>query len=105
MSRLIPAFIAPLPVAALLILAALPALLEQSWRRLLRGLLLTPIAVLLPLAFFVLSAALSPEAKSVSHHGALDCFLVGKLALAPLVFWATASLYAIEILEVRGRSR
>jgi hypothetical protein len=105
MSRLIPAFIATLPIAALLLLAGLPALLEQSWRRFLRGLLLTPVAVLLPLAFFVLSAALSPEAKSVNHHGALDCFLIGKLALTPLVFWATAALYAVEILEVRDRSR
>lgn len=102
---LIPFAFAMMPLAVMIILGVLPAIIEKSWRRLLFGLVLTPFAVLLPLAFFVLSAALSPEAKSVSHYGALGCFHVGKLALMPLVLWATAALYAVEILEVRDQSR
>lgn len=92
-------------IASIAALASVPALLEKSWKRFAIGFVLAPFAVLLPLAFFFLSTVLSPESKDVCHFGALDCFHVGKLALTPLVLWATGALYAVEILNVRDPSR
>ena len=69
------------------------------------GFILSPFAVVLPLAFFFLSTFLAPEAKEDCHNGALDCFHVGKLALSPFVLWASAALYAVEIAEVRNSRR
>jgi hypothetical protein len=88
-----------------LILATPPAVTQRSWKRLVIGFILTPFAVLLPLAFFVLSAFLTPDAKDVCPNGPLDCFYLGKLALMPFVFWATAALYSVEIIEVRNSAR
>ncbi len=51
---------------------------------------------LLPLFVFSFSAALAPNAKEGCSHGWLDCFHVGKLALSPLVVWATVALIAAE---------
>ena len=88
-----------------LILGTPPAITQRSWKRLVIGFILTPFAVLLPLAFFVLSAFLTPDAKDVCPNGPLDCFYLGKLALTPFVFWATAALYSVEIIEVRNSAR
>ncbi len=105
MAKLIPFAMATMPLAMIAILVLLPPLLEKSWRRLVISLVLTPFAVILPLAFFFLSTVLAPDSKDACHYGALDCFHVGKLALTPLVLWATGALYAVEILEVRDQSR
>jgi len=88
-----------------MILATPPAITQRSWKRFVIGFILTPFAVLLPLAFFILSAFLTPDAKDVCPNGPLDCFYLGKLALTPFVFWATAALYAVEIIEVRNSAR
>lgn len=99
-----PAFIL-IVVVILSVLAGPPALKENSWKRFFVGFVLSFFGILLPLAFFLLSVFLAPEAKDECPHGWLDCFYVGKLALTPFVFWATAALYAVEIYEVKDRTR
>jgi hypothetical protein len=86
-------------------LALPPALKEKSWKRFFVALALTVPAIVLPLVFFFLSALLSPEAKDLCYNGAIDCFHVGKLALTPFVFWATAALYVVDIYRVESRTR
>jgi hypothetical protein len=87
------------------LLALPPALIQKSRKRFALGFVLSLFVVILPLVFFFLSAFLTPEAKSLCHYGALDCFHTGKLALAPFVLWATAALYAVEIAKVPNPSR
>jgi hypothetical protein len=58
------------------------------------------VGVLLPLFVFAFSVFLVPEWKGGCTHGWWDCFHVGKLALTPLVLWATAALYAVEVCRV-----
>ena len=88
----------------LLALALPPAVKRKSWRWLLAALILSFIGVVLPLFIFFFSAFLSPESKSDCGHGWLDCFMLGKLALTPLVLVATAALYSVEILKVNDRT-
>lgn len=93
-------------VVTLCTVSALPALIKRvSWARFFVGFVLSFFGILLPLAFFFLSALLTPDSKDNSHHGWVDCFYEGKLALTPLVLWATAALYAVEIYEVQNRNR
>ena len=42
---------------------------------------------------------MAPEWKGACRYGWLDCFIVGKLVLSPLVLWATAALYTVEVLR------
>jgi hypothetical protein len=53
---------------------------------------------------FLISGFLCPEWKGACVHGWLDCFIVGQLALTPIVLLATAALYALEILRVENRT-
>ncbi len=59
----------------------------------------------MPLGVFVFSAVAAPEWKGAAKLGWLSCFCVGKLMLLPLVFWATASFYALEVCQVTNRHR
>jgi hypothetical protein len=86
-------------------MAALPAYKQKSLLRFFLGVILSFFGVLLPLVFFFLSAALIPDSKQNSHHGWLDCFYFGKLALTPFVLWATLALYAVEIYRTPDRTR
>jgi hypothetical protein len=61
--------------------------------------------VTLPLAIFLLSSSMVPECKQDCKFGWLDCFIKGKLALIPLALWATAALYAVDVLRVKNRTR
>lgn len=88
-----------------LALALPPALNEKSWKRLFIAAFLSVVGFLLPLFVFGMSAFMAPEAKSLCHHSWLDCFHIGKLALTPLVLWASAALYALEIHRVKKRTR
>jgi hypothetical protein len=99
-----PAFIL-IVVVILSMLAGRPALKAKSWNRFFVGFVLSFFGILLPLVFFFLSAFLVPEAKDECPHGWLDCFYMGKLALTPFVLWATAALYAVEIYEIKDRTR
>jgi len=92
-------------VFVLTLLALPPALIRKSWTQFWIGFILSPFAVVLPLAFFFLSTFLAPDAKDVCTSGPIDCFQVGKLALTPFVLWASAALYAVEIVDVRNASR
>ncbi len=42
------------------------------------------------------------EWKGACHHGWLDCFILGKLALTPFVLVATAALYKTDVLRVEN---
>jgi hypothetical protein len=90
-------------VGILSALALPPAVKEKSWRRFFIALVLSFAGVLLPLFVFLFSSFMEPEWKGACAHGWLDCFIVGKLALAPLVLLATAALYALDIFRVEKR--
>lgn len=83
----------------LLALSLPPALKQKSWKQFGFGLLVSVFGVMLPLFIFFFSAFLVPEWKGGCPHGWIDCFHQGKLALTPIVLWATAALYAVELFE------
>ena len=92
-------------VLAHVALAVPPALRDKSWKRLFIALILSFAGITLPVFVFCASAVLVPEWKGACRHGWLDCFHDGKLALLPLVLWASASLYAIDIYRTAKRSQ
>lgn len=51
-----------------------------------------------------MSFFLVPEWKGAAKAGWVSCFLAGKTALTPLVLWAVAALYAVEVLRVARRT-
>jgi hypothetical protein len=57
------------------------------------------LVVVLPLFVFFFSAFMVPEWKGACAQGWVDCFIVGKLGLTPLVLAATAALYRVEVLR------
>jgi hypothetical protein len=64
------------------------------------------LIVILPLFAFAVSAFLfTPNWKGEARFGWLDTFHDGKVALLPVALWATAALYALEVLKVRDRTR
>jgi hypothetical protein len=77
---------------------------EKSMGRFFIALILSFVGVVLPLFVFLFSSFMEPEWKGACAYGWLDCFIVGKLALAPLVLVATAALYALEIFRVEKRT-
>jgi uncharacterized protein DUF6688 len=79
---------------------ALPAAYKhRTWKSFFLGILFFFLGILLPLFVFVLSGALIPEGKDECGSGWLSCFHAGKIALIPLVLWACASFYVIQILK------
>ena len=95
-------------IGILSVLAFPPAMKKKSWHQFFIALILSFIlsfaGVLLPLFVFFLSSIMVPDWKGDCTYGWLDCFIMGKLALAPLVLLATAALYALEILRVENRT-
>ena len=89
----------------ILVLAAPPALLQKSWKVYLRALPIAAFGITLPALTFLGSTLFTPDWKGGCSYGWIDCFHYGKLALAPLVLWATAALYAVEVLQVERRTR
>jgi hypothetical protein len=87
-----------IPLLLMLALAWPVMLTEQSWARLIVAMFMSFVVVLLPLFVFFLSSFLVPEWKGACHHGWVDCFIVGKLALTPFVLVATAALYKHDVL-------
>ena len=59
----------------------------------------------MPSLVFCLSCFLVPNSKNECPDGWIDCFCGGQLALIPLVAWATAALYAVDIYRVSDSSR
>jgi hypothetical protein len=86
------------------VLAVPPAVKEYSVRRFFIAWGLSFTGVVLPLFVFFMSVFLAPDSKAVCHDGWLDCFIGGKLALSPMVLWATAALYALEVMRVKDRT-
>jgi len=85
---------------------ALPsALIKKSWKFFFLALILSAIGILIPLIVFGMSTFMAPEWKDECHHGWLDCFHLGKLALTPLVLWACVAMYALDIYRVKNRTR
>ncbi len=87
-----------------LALAAPAVVGNNSWWRLLLGMFLSFTGVVFPLFVFVFSGFRAPEWKGDCVHGWVDCFIVGKLALLPLVIVATITLYALEVVRVKNRT-
>jgi hypothetical protein len=92
-------------VAVVLVILASPsAASERSWKRFFINLPLCFFGIMLPLFVFLMSVFLTPEWKGGCHNGWIDCFYEGKLALTPLVLWATAALYKVEVSKRPDRS-
>jgi hypothetical protein len=91
-------------IVILTVLALPSTLKEKSWRRFFIAMVLSFAGVVLPLFVFLFSSLMEPEWKGACAHGWLDCFIVAKLALTPLVLLATAALYALEIIRVKNRT-
>ena len=88
---------------ALLLAMALPSALKRhSVYRVFTGMILSFLGVVLPIFVFVMSGFLLPEWKGACLHGWIDCFIVGKLALAPMVLVGAAAWYRIEVLGITG---
>jgi hypothetical protein len=79
------------------LLLALPSLSRRSLKSFLAALFLSFFGIVFPLFVFVMSYFLIPEWKGDAHDGWLNCFFAGKLALTPLVLWAMAAFFAVEI--------
>ncbi len=77
----------------------------RSVRRYVLASIISLFGVAIPLLTFFASYFFIPPSKEHCPHGWLDCFNQGKLALAPLALWATAALYAVDILRVENRNR
>jgi len=85
-------------------LACPAGLLRKSWRAFFVGSLKVALFIVVPLGVFVLGVLFTPEWKGGCEYGWLDCFHTGKLALTPLVLYALAAFYAIDVLQVRNRT-
>ena len=96
----------PITVAAVLffMLALPPAAKEKNCENFLKrffaAAMVSIFGILLPLFVFFASVLLMPDSKAACRHGWLDCFHEGKLALTPLVLWASAALYALDACRV-----
>jgi hypothetical protein len=93
------------------LLLPLPSLMRKepcSWRKRVlyyaRALLITIFLIMVPLGVFLLSAVLTPFWKGGCRHGWLDCFFTGKAVLLPLVLWATAALFVVEVVPWSRKS-
>jgi len=93
-----------IPILILIGLAIPPYLVHRSLKKLAHSVLVSFFGVMLPLFVFFLSSFLIPEWKGGCTYGWVDCFYLGKLALSPIVLWATGALYAVELFEP-GRLR
>jgi hypothetical protein len=86
-------------------LSSMPAYRAKSWRRFFLDIFLSVIGIVFPLFIFLMSALLLPDWKGACKHGWLDCFHIGKLALSPLVIWASAAFYVVQILRPESPPR
>lgn len=80
-------------------MAAPPALRDKSWLRFFWSAFLSFVGILFPLFIFLASAFLVPDWKGGCHRGWIHCFHGGKIALTPLVLWASSAFYCSQILQ------
>ena len=82
-----------------LILALFAGLNQTSWKWFLVSFFLSLFCIVIPILLFLLSIFLVPEWKGGARFSWLDCFHLGKFALTPLVLWASAAFYVVQILS------
>ena len=75
------------------------ALRPRARRRFPWALLQSVVRVPLPWIWFLPGALATPECKDTAQ-GWIDMFPVGRLALTPLVAWATVAMWAVDIERV-----
>lgn len=90
---------------AMLILVATPCVRHRSPTLLFFATWQVALGGLFPLFGFLASCANGPAWKGESPDGWIGCFEVGKIVLLPLVCWALASIYALELWRVEDRTR
>ncbi|MEO0796162.1 MAG: DUF6688 family protein [Verrucomicrobiota bacterium] len=87
-------------IVAILILAIPPTIRARTWSVFFVSAFFATVGVVLPLLVFFFSSMLVPEWKGGARYGWLDSFHLGKLALLPLVLWATAAFYSVQMLKL-----
>lgn len=95
-------------VLVILLALSLPtALRAKSWNRLFRSMILCAAGILFPVFVFLTSSflVLLTDGKNSCRFGWLDCFHLGKLALTPLVLWASAAFYVREVVQPPPKPR
>ncbi len=73
----------------------------RSWLACLRAMAVIVAGMLAPLLVFLLASFFQPEWKGDCHVGWVDCFHQGKVVLLPVVLWAIASFYVVDVLRVK----
>jgi hypothetical protein len=81
---------------------ALPGFKRQSA---VRAMLMSFLVVILPVLMFLVSLMIGAEVKVEAPSGAFDCFQKGKAMLTPIVLWAIAGLYTVEVRRRRPAPR
>ena len=100
-----------IPTLMLLFALAIPLALaypateakQRPWLRFLIAIPVSIAAVLIPPLLFYLSAFLTPDWKGGARCGWIDGFHTGKFALTPIVLFATAALYRLEVIPIDGQ--
>ncbi|MCD4654779.1 hypothetical protein K8T06_12705 [bacterium] len=87
----------------LVFLVLLPAVGTKSWKRSIEAIILSFVGILVPLFIFVSTTCLVPECKGECHNGWIDCFIVGKVMLTPLLLWSCAAFYVAQIVRPQER--
>jgi len=90
-----------------LVVAAVPAIFQKSWRRFFLNVPIFFLGFFLPLYFYIFNTlsfcttSLVPPSDWICWTG----FYAKKLALLPLFLWASAAMYEVEIWRVENRIR
>ncbi|MDA0991062.1 MAG: hypothetical protein O3A51_09960, partial [Verrucomicrobia bacterium] len=90
------------PILFVAVMAMPPALKQRSWKTFLFAFLKVVFLIVLPWMAFLGSFMFMPEWTGECRYGWFDCFFSGKLALTPLVIWATVALYAADVIQIQN---
>ena len=78
---------------------------DRPWLRLLAAIPISFVGIVVPLVLFALSLLFTPAWKGAARCGWVDGFHEGKVALTPIVLFATAALYRLEVMGANSRAR
>lgn len=98
-----PVILALLSITLLLVVA--PAIQQRSWLALIGASWRVILGMLVPLVAFIATCADEPDWKGASPGGWIGCFDAAKLVLLPLVVWALACVYALEVWRDEQRAK
>ncbi len=101
--RLVMLMYSPVIGLALIGLSLPSALREQSWKRFFISLSLSYFGVYLPICMYCVSDLLGEPWNYGQEWN--DNFQIAKLAISPLLLWATCSLYVVDIYRTPNRTR